>query len=176
MPLVLTLINLRGIREVSGTNNMLVLIKVIALAVFIIVGLFFLFSHGNYPNYQPFYPKGFAGMLSGAALLFFAFIDFNTITVIAEEVEDPEKNIPRSLILAFFICTILYICVAVVEVGLVNWKIISTSDAPLELALGVATNNIILLKFVSISALFATASATMASILGGSRAVFSMAR
>lgn len=176
MPLILTFINLRGIREASGTNNMLVLTKVTALVLFIIVGLFFLVSHGNYSNYQPFYPKGFAGMLSGAALIFFAFIGFNTITVIAEEVKDPEKNVPRSLILAFLICTILYIGVAVVEVGLVNWKIIGTSNAPLELALGVATNNIYLLKFVSISALFATASATMASILGGSRAVFSMAR
>jgi len=58
----------------------------------------------------------------------------------------------------------------------VDWKVIGTSDAPLELALRVATSNILLLKFVSISALFATASATMASILGGSRAVFSMAR
>ncbi len=176
MPLVLTLINLRGIKEASGTNNLLVGIKVTALSLFIIVGLVFLFSHGNFSNYHPFFPKGFAGMLSGAALIFFAFIGFNTITMIAEEVKDPEKNVPRSLIFAFLICTVLYIGVSVVEVGLVDWKIIGTSDAPLELALGVATSNIFLLKFVSISALFATASATMASILGGSRAVFSMAR
>lgn len=176
MPLVLTLINLRGIKEASGANNMLVLIKVTALALFIIVGLFFLLSHVNFSNYHPFFPKGFAGMFSGAALIFFAFIGFNTITMIAEEVKDPEKNVPRSLILAFLICTILYIGVSVVEVGLVDWKVIGTSDAPLELALRAATSNIFLLKFVSISALFATASATMASILGGSRAVFSMAR
>jgi APA family basic amino acid/polyamine antiporter len=78
--------------------------------------------------------------------------------------------------MAFLICTVLYIGVAVVEVGLVDWKVIGASDAPLELAFGVATSNIFLLKFVSISALFATASATMASILGSSRAVFSMAR
>ncbi len=176
MPLVLTLINLRGIREASGTNNLLVGIKVAALALFIGVGLFFLLSHGNFSNYHPFFPRGFSGMLSGAALIFFAFIGFNTITVIAEEVKDPEKNVPRSLIISLLICAVLYIGVAVVEVGLVDWKTIGTSDAPLEMALGMATNNILLLKFVSISALFATASATMASILGGSRAVFSMAR
>jgi len=176
MPLVLTLINLKGIKEASGANNLLVGIKVTALALFIIVGLVFLFSSGNYSNYHPFFPKGVPGMLSGAALIFFAFIGFNTITMIAEEVKDPEKNVPRSLIMAFLICTILYIGVSVVEVGLVDWKVIGTSDAPLELALRVATSNILLLKFVSISALFATASATMASILGGSRAVFSMAR
>ncbi len=176
MPLFLTFINLRGIKEASSTNNLLVGIKVTALALFIIVGLFFLLSQGNFSNYHPFFPKGFAGMFSGAALIFFAFIGFNTITMIAEEVKDPEKNVPMSLIMAFLICTILYIGVAVVEVGLVDWKIIGISDAPLELALTAATSNIFLLKFVSISALFATASATMASILGGSRAIFSMAR
>jgi APA family basic amino acid/polyamine antiporter len=176
MPLVLTLINLKGIKEASGTNNLLVGIKVIALALFIIVGLVFLISHGNFSHYQPFFPKGVSGMISGAALIFFAFIGFNTITMISEEVKNPEKNVPRSLIVAFVLCTMLYIGVSVVEVGLVDWKVIGTSDAPLELALGVATSNIFLLKFVSISALFATASATMASILGGSRAVFSMAR
>lgn len=176
MPLILTLINLRGIREASGTNNLLVVIKITALALFIITGLVFLFSQGNFSNYHPFFPRGFAGMLSGAALIFFAFIGFNTITVIAEEVKDPEKNVPRSLIVAFLICTVLYIGVSVAEVGLVKWNVIGTSAAPLELALGAATSNIFLLKFVSISALFATASATMASILGGSRAIFSMAR
>lgn len=176
MPLILVLINMIGIREASGANNLLVGIKVTALALFVIVGLFFLFSHGNFSNYHPFFPRGFAGMLSGAALIFFAFIGFNTITMIAEEVKDPERNVPRSLVFAFLICTLLYIGVSVVEVGLVDWKIIGASYAPLDLALGFATNNIVLLKFVSISALFATASATMASILGGSRAVFSMAR
>ena len=176
MPLILVLINMIGIREAAGANNLLVGIKVTALALFVIVGLFFLFSHGNFSNYHPFFPRGFAGMLSGAALIFFAFIGFNTITMIAEEVKDPERNVPRSLVFAFLICTLLYIGVSVVEVGLVDWKIIGASDAPLDLALGFATNNIVLLKFVSISALFATASATMASILGGSRAVFSMAR
>ncbi|MGZ3952945.1 MAG: APC family permease, partial [Flavisolibacter sp.] len=176
MPLLLTLINLRGMKEASGTNNLLVGLKVIALALFIAVGLFFLLSHGNFSNYNPFFPRGFAGMLSGAALIFFAFVGFNTITVIAEEVKDPEKNVPKAIILAFAISTVLYIGVSVVEVGLVNWKIIGTSSAPLELALKMATDNIFILKFVSISALFATASATMAAILGGSRVLFSMAR
>jgi APA family basic amino acid/polyamine antiporter len=176
MPLLLTLINLKGMKEASGTNNLLVGLKVTALALFIAVGLFFLLSNGNFSNYNPFFPRGFAGMLSGAALIFFAFVGFNTITVISEEVKDPEKNVPRAIILAFAICTVLYIGVSIIEVGLVNWKIIGTSSAPLEVALKMATDNIFILKFVSISALFATASATMASILGGSRVLFSMAR
>jgi APA family basic amino acid/polyamine antiporter len=176
MPFVLTLINLKGIKEAAGTNNLMVWLKIAALTLFILLGLFFLLSHGDYSNYHPFFPRGYSGMLSGAALIFFAFVGFNTVTVISEEIKDPEKNVPKSIIYAFLICTVLYIGVSTVEVGLVNWKVIGTSDAPLELALTVDTSNIFILKFVSVSALFATLSATMASILGGSRALFAMAR
>ncbi len=176
MPIILTLINLKGMKEASGTNNLLVGLKVTALAIFIIIGIIFLISHRDFSNYHPFFPGGFAGMLSGAALIFFAFTGFNTVTVLAEEVKYPEKNVPRSIIFAFVICTVLYIGVSIAEVGLVNWRIIGKSSAPLEVSLRAATDNIFLLKFVSISALFATASATMASILGGSRALFAMAR
>lgn len=115
-------------------------------------------------------------MLSGTSIIFFAFVGFNTVAVLAEEVKNPEKNVPKAIMLAFVICTVLYLGVSVVAVGLVNWKILGTSDAPLEVALRVATNNILLLKFISMSALFATASVVMSSIFGGSRALFAMAR
>ncbi|MCL7412693.1 MAG: APC family permease [ANME-2 cluster archaeon] len=176
MPFSLMLINLKGIKEASVTNNLMVWFKGTALTIFVLLGLYYLISHGDYSNYHPFFPKGYPGMISGAALIFFAFVGFNTITVISEEIKEPEKNVPKSIIFAFLICTSLYIGVSVVEVGLVNWKIIGASSAPLELALTVATGNIFILKFVAISALFATLSATMASILGGSRALFAMAR
>ncbi len=176
LPLTLMIINLRGIREASGTNNMLVGIKVTALIMFIIVGGSFLISHRDFSNYHPFFPNGISGALSGASIIFFAFVGFNTITVLAEEVKNPEKNVPKAIMLAFSICTLLYIGVSIVAVGLVNWRILETSDAPLEAALKAATDNVILLKFISISALFATASVVMSSILGGSRALFAMAR
>ncbi len=176
LPLLLMLINLKGISEASGTNNLLVGLKVTALALFIIAGGFFLFSRGDFSNYHPFFPNGVAGTLSGASIIFFAFVGFNTITVLSEEVKNPEKNVPKAIMLAFAISTLLYIGVSVVAVGLVNWKLLGTSSAPLEVALKAATNNVYLLKFISISALFATASVVMASILGGSRALFAMAR
>ncbi len=176
LPIVLMIVNFRGIKEASGTNNLLVILKILALAIFIIVGGTFLISHGDFSNYQPLFPMGVKGMLSGAAIIFFAFVGFNTVTVIAEEVKEPEKNVPRAIMIAFIICTLLYIGVSSVSVGLVNWKILGTSDAPLEEALKAATDNIFLLKFISISALFATASVVMSSILGGSRALFAMAR
>jgi len=170
------LLNLRGMKEASGTNNALVILKVLALVLFVVIGGYYLLLHGDYSNYYPFFPNGIKGMLSGAAIIFFAFIGFNTVAMVAEEVKDPERNVHRAIILSFAICTILYIGVAIVAVGLINWQILGMSKAPLELALGIATSNPLFLKFVAVSALFATTSVILSSIIGASRALFAMAR
>ncbi|MDD1665189.1 MAG: amino acid permease [Methanomicrobiales archaeon] len=175
-PLILMVLNLRGMKEASGTNNILVVLKISALVLFIAVGGLYLFTHGDLSNYHPFFPRGISGALSGASIIFFAFIGFNTIAVIAEEVKDPEKNVPRAVLIAFAICTLLYIGVSVVSVGLLSWKVLGLSSAPLEAALRVATDNFFILEFIALSALFATTSVILASIMGGSRALFAMAR
>jgi APA family basic amino acid/polyamine antiporter len=175
-PLILTLLNLKGIREASGTNNLLVALKILALLVFIVVGGSAIIATGSYANYHPFFPQGFSGVMSGAAIIFFAFVGFNTIAVMAEEVKDPEKNVPRAILFAFAICTLIYISVSIVAVGVVDWKLLGSTSAPLEFALKTATDNIFILQFVALSALFATTSVIMASIMGGSRALFAMAR
>jgi len=175
-PLILMGLNLQGIKEASWTNNLLVALKILALLVFVLVGAAALISSGNYSNYHPFFPEGFSGVMSGAAIIFFAFIGFNTIAVMAEEIKDPEKNVPRAILFAFAVCTLIYIAVSVVAVGVVNWELLGTSSAPLEFALKTVTDNIFVLEFVAISALFATTSVIMASIMGGSRALFAMAR
>lgn len=176
LPLLLMLINIRGISEASGVTNILVILKIAALMLFIIVGGFFLFLERDFSNYYPFFPNGIEGVISGASIIFFAFVGFETIGMLAEEVKNPEKNVPKAIILAFLISTFLYVSVSVIAVGLMNWKILGTSTAPLEMALRVATSNIYIIRFVSISALFATASVVMTSILGSSRGLFAMAR
>jgi APA family basic amino acid/polyamine antiporter len=176
LPIAFLLLNLRGVKEASGANNLLVILKVLALVIFIAVGTLFLVQTGDRSNYQPFFPMGVSGTVAAAAVIFFAFVGFNTITVLSEEVRDPQRNIPRAIMLAFLISTILYIGVSAVEVGLVNWQVISTSAAPLDTALKVATSNELIIGFVSVSALFATASVVMSSLLGGSRALFAMGR
>lgn len=175
-PLVLMLLNVKGIQEASWTNNFLVALKILALLIFIFVGATALLASGNYSNYHPFFPHGFSGVMSGAAIIFFAFIGFNTIAVMAEEVKNPEKNVPRAILFAFAVCTMIYIGVSIVAVGIVNWEALGSSGAPLEFALKTVTDNIFILQFVAISALFATTSVIMASIMGGSRALFAMAR
>ncbi|MCE5298721.1 MAG: amino acid permease [Methanoregulaceae archaeon] len=175
-PLFLMLLNLKGMKEASGANNVLVVLKVSALVLFIFVGGYYILLHGDYSNYTPFFPNGIKGMLSGASIIFFAFIGFNTVAMVAEEVKDPERNVHRAIILSFAICTLLYIGVAIVAVGLVNWQTLGMSKAPLELALGIATSNPLFLKFVALSALFATTSVIISSMIGASRALFAMAR
>ncbi|MEN6609458.1 MAG: amino acid permease [Methanoregulaceae archaeon] len=176
LPLVLGLVNLRGMREAAGANSLLVLLKIIALALFVLVGTLFITSHGSSGNYSPFFPNGISGMFHGAAVIFFAFVGFNTVTVIAEEVKDPDRNVPRALLIAFAVCAALYVSVSIIAVGLLNWTQLAVSSAPLESALAVATQNEWILKYVSIAALFATASVVISSIFGGSRQIFAMAR
>jgi APA family basic amino acid/polyamine antiporter len=176
LPILLMLINLKGISEASGITNVLVGLKIMALVFFIIVGGFFLFHKADFSNYYPFLPRGLGGILSGASIIFFAFVGFDTVGVLAEEVKNPSKNVPKAIILAFLISTLLYIGVSVVAIGLMNWSLLGTSNAPLVAALRVATDNVYLVKFISISAIFATASVVMTSILGGSRGLFAMAR
>jgi basic amino acid/polyamine antiporter, APA family len=175
-PLILMLINLKGIKEAAWTNNLMVALKILALLVFIIVGAYAIITKGDYSNYYPFFPTGLSGVMSGAAIIFFAFIGFNTIAIMAEEIKDPGKNVPKAILGAFAVCTLLYIAVSIVAVGVVNWHLLGTSSAPLEFALKTVTDNILILQFVAISALFATTSVIMASIMGGSRALFAMAR
>jgi basic amino acid/polyamine antiporter, APA family len=176
LPLILGAVNLRGMREAAGINSVLVLLKILALVLFVAIGAWYLVTSGGTGNYTPFFPNGVSGMLHGAAVIFFAFVGFNTVTVIAEEIKDPVRNVPRALLLAFTVCAAIYIAVSIIAIGLVNWSVLATSDAPLESALVVATQNPLILGYVSVAALFATASVVMASIFGGSRALFAMAR
>lgn len=176
LPLAFMTLNFRGVKEASGANNILVVLKVAALLVFITVGASYIASRGDYSNYAPFFPRGISGTVAASAVIFFAYIGFNTITVLSEEVKEPQKTIPRAIILAFVVSTLLYIGVSVVEVGLIDWQQIAHSAAPLDAALRQATSNSFVLGFISISALFATASVVMSSLLGGSRALFAMGR
>ncbi len=132
LPLALMVINLRGMREAAGMNSIMVFLKIIALIIFIGIGAWFITLHGPSGTYVPFFPNGTSGMVHGAAIIFFAFVGFNTVTVIAEEVKDPVRNVPRALLIAFVVCATLYIGVSIVAIGLVDWSVLAASDAPLE--------------------------------------------
>ena len=115
------------------------------------------------------------GILSGAALIFFAYTGFARVTIMAEEVKDPEKTIPRSIFLALGISTVIYLFVSIVAVGLAGAPVLAHSGSPLADAIGMTGSSGVVLV-ISLGAMIATASVLLTTIMGISRIVFSMAR
>jgi basic amino acid/polyamine antiporter, APA family len=124
---------------------------------------------------MPFAPSGISGILSGAALIFFAYTGFARVTIMAEEVKDPEKTIPRSIFLALAISTTLYIFVSIIAVGLAGASGLSQSGSPLAAAIGI-TGSTTAVLVISSGAMIATASVLLTTIMGISRIMFAMAR
>ena len=169
--LIFIIINYIGLKESTLLNNILVTLKVLILLFFIAFGLGFF----NGSHVTPFAPAGISGILSGAALIFFAYTGFARVTIMAEEVKEPEKTIPRSIYLALAISTILYILVSVIAVGLVGASDLSQSGSPLADAIGVSGSPAAVL-LISSGAMIATASVLLTTIMGISRIMFAMAR
>src|ERR1700682_3980580 len=100
-----TVLLIYGIRESAKTNTMIVIIKVAVVVFFIAFGAFMV----NPTNWHPFVPNGFAGVMSGAAIVFFAFIGFDAVSTTAEESKNPQRDMPISIIASLIICTPLYV-------------------------------------------------------------------
>jgi len=169
--LIFLVINYIGLKESVLFNNILVTLKVLILLFFVAFGLGF-FRPGNF---TPFAPDGSMGVLSGAALIFFAYTGFARVTIMAEEVNNPKKTIPRSIFLALGISTVIYLLVSLVAVGLAGSPALALSGSPLADAMRMTGNSGVVL-LISAGAMIATASVLLTTIMGISRIVFSMAR
>jgi len=165
-----TALNFLGIRQSATLNNFLVVAKLFILAFFVIFGL----GYMNPANFTPFAPFKI-GVFYGAYYIFFAYGGFARVAVVAEEVKDAERNIPRAIILSLLISTIFYIVVGVAAIGLVGASRLSNSNSPLTEAIG-ATGSAAAVYLVSAGGLLATASVLLTSILGVSRVAYAMAR
>jgi len=176
LPTVLCLLNILGVKEATKATSAMVLIKIFAITMLLMLGGFYLAQHFDVGHYTPFFATGFGGMLSGAAVIFFVFIGFNTVTMMSEETKDPQKTIPKALMLAFAVTFVLYICVAVLLVGILDWHDEAKDAHPLSSIASVVSDNQMFFDFVSFSALIAAGSVVLSSILGGTRASFAMGR
>ena len=107
-------------------NNVLVVVKLAVLGFFVVFGL----TVVNSANFVPFQPLS-SGVLFGAYFIFFAYGGFARATVIAEEVKDAKRNVPRAVLLSLVISTVVYVLVGVVAVGLVGSDALNRSSAPL---------------------------------------------
>jgi len=176
LPIVLSILNLIGVKEATNVTSVMVLIKIFAIAVLLMFGGFYLFEHFDIGHYTPLFATGFGGMLSGAAVIFFVFIGFNTVTMMSEETKNPHKTIPRALMLAFGVTFVLYMAVAFLLVGVLDWKDLGSDAHPLGSVALVVSDNSMFFDFISFSALIAAGSVVLSSILGGTRASFAMGR
>jgi basic amino acid/polyamine antiporter, APA family len=131
--MVITWLLLRGARESSTANNVMVAIKLLALALFVGVGL----ANIHPENYRPFAPNGFTGIHQGAAIVFFAYIGFDAISTAAEETTNPQRNLPLGILGGLAICTVIYVAVGAVLTGMVPYQQLAVAD-PLARALDLA--------------------------------------
>jgi APA family basic amino acid/polyamine antiporter len=131
--MLITWLLLRGARESSTANNVMVIIKLLALALFVGVGL----TAIRPENYHPFAPNGFRGIHQGAAIVFFAYIGFDAISTAAEETKNPQRNLPIGILGGLAICTLIYVIVGAVLAGMAPTKDLAVAD-PLSRALEIA--------------------------------------
>src|SRR5205823_4500188 len=103
-----------GIRESAKTNTWIVITKVAVVIFVISFGAFLV----NPTNWHPFMPSGFGGVMSGAAIVFFAFIGFDAVSTTAEEARNPQRDMPIGIIASLIICTVLYVLMAAVITGM----------------------------------------------------------
>ena len=169
--LVLTGLNLVGIKQSTTINNILVIVKIAVLCSFIGFGLFQMHPQ----NLSQFSPSGLFGVLQGAGFIFFAYLGFGRIATLGEEVKNPERNVPLAVLIALIVSLVLYVLTAFTAMGLQDYRILAQSGSPLAEA-AKATGNFTLVAAVSLGALIATVSVLLTSLIGLSRVAFAMAR
>lgn len=169
--LLITIILFRGVKESSTVNNVIVGIKLIVIILFIILAV----GHVKPSNWSPFMPFGFGGVLSGAAIVFFAYIGFDAVSTAAEEVKNPQRDLPRGIIFSLLICTILYIVVSAILTGVIPYLQYKTTAAPVAFALqqiGISWGS----ALVSVGAICGITSVLLVMMFGQTRIFFAMSR
>ncbi|MFM7565746.1 MAG: amino acid permease, partial [Flavobacteriales bacterium] len=160
----------RGIKESRNASNAMVIIKLAVILLVLGVGIFYI----DPTNWSPFAPNGIGGILKGVSAVFFAYIGFDAISTTAEECENPQRDLPRGMMWAIIICTLLYIAVALVLTGIVSYKYLNKAE-PLSFVFQ-HINLTQLSGIISISAVVAMASVLLVFQMGQPRIWMSMSR
>ena len=168
---LITLLVYRGIRESRNASNAMVLIKIIVVLVVICVGAFYV----DTANWDPFMPNGVKGLLKGISAVFFAYIGFDAISTTAEECRNPQRDLPRGILYSIVICTVLYVSIALVITGMVNYTELNVGD-PLAYVFEKIKDLHWLSGVIAISAVVAMASVMLVFQLGQPRIWMSMSR
>lgn len=162
---------IKGVGESAKLNNVLVIIKLGVVLLFIVLAV----GHVKPANWNPFFPYGISGVFKGAAIVFFAYLGFNTVSTAAEEVKNPQRDLPIGIIASLIICTVLYIIVSAILTGIVPYYEYKDTAAPVAFALskiGINWGS----ALVSVGAICGLSTVTLAITYGSTRILFSLSR
>jgi basic amino acid/polyamine antiporter, APA family len=162
---------LAGAKESAKLNNILVAVKLIVVVLFIVLGV----SHVKPDNWTPFMPYGWSGVFQGAAIVFFAFIGFDAVATAAEEVKNPQKDLPKGIVGSLLLCTVLYIAVSAILTGMVPYLDFRDNAAPVAFALaqvGINWGS----ALVSVGAVAGITSVLLVMTYGSTRLFYSLSR
>jgi APA family basic amino acid/polyamine antiporter len=168
--MILTMLLVQGIRESARANNVIVLIKVTAILIFV----FGAARAVDPANYTPFLPNGYQGLLTGSAIVFFAYIGFDSVSTASEECSNPQRDLPFAIIGTLAACTVLYVSVALVLTGMMHWTKLGNA-APVVNALSAHGFDTIR-QIVGAGAVVGMISSLMVSQYGQARIWFAMSR
>jgi len=166
----LSFLNFVGIQESSRLNIIFTLIEVSGLILIVVLAIPFLGT----VNYFEM-PNGFQGILKASILIFFAYLGFEDIVNISEEAKNPERDVPKALIISVIITAIIYFIVAIATVSLADWQELGTTSSPLAFAASKAIGQKAFFV-LSIIALFATSNTVLILLIVTSRMIYGMAR
>ena len=180
LTLALTAFLVVGVRESANANATMVFIKVLVVLLVIFFGL----SYVNPDNFTPFIPAntgkfghfGWSGVMMGSAIIFFAYIGFDTVSVAAQETKNPQRDLPIGILASLFICTVLYILMAIVLLGVTRYSTLSNIANPVSFAIGKIQKLKWLVPIIDVGASVGLASTIFVGLYGQSRIFYSMAR
>ena len=188
-----TLLLIKGIKESASFNSVIVMVKVLVVVLFIIAGIGYV-NKANLgigctpgaPGCAEFMPFGFGGVITGAAVIFFAYIGFDAVSTAAQESKNPQRDMPIGILGSLAICTVLYILVAGIMVGLVDYKLLTNAAAPIAVAIDAAlqvakgtTMGTVLSVFptiIKVGAVLGLSSTMVVMVMGQPRVFYSMSK
>ena len=172
---ILTVLLVRGVRESAEANNVMVAIKIGAILIFLMVGGALV----NPSNWRPFAPSGFGGIVTGGAIVFFTYIGFDSVSIAAEEARNPQRDLPIGIIGSLIVCTVLYIGVSIVLLGMMKYTTFVSGDAaqaPVAYALQMLGANRWSRSIIVIGALTGMISSLLVFQYGQARIWYAMSR
>src|SRR5436190_15849514 len=191
--IAVTMLLIRGIKESASFNSVIVMVKVLVVILFIIAGIGYVNKSNiglgctvGAPGCAEFMPFGFSGVVTGAAVIFFAYIGFDAVSTAAQESKNPQRDMPIGIMGSLAICTVLYILVAGIMVGLVDYHALTNAAAPIAVAIDAAlqvakgtTMGTVLSVFptiIKVGAVLGLSSTMVVMTMGQPRVFYSMSK